>query len=90
MPLGPGADELDDFLRTADISSGVIGRKSLKGGSRRGAGGEGRGGKKWESRVEFMSEGVVALSKRGNVSGALPETIFFASHTDWESTLARN
>ena len=90
MALGPGAEELDDFCRTADISSGVIGRKSLNGESRRGAGGEGRGGKEWESRVEFISEGVVALSKTGNISGDIPEAIFFASHTDWESTLARN
>ena len=69
MPLGPGAEELDDFFRTADISSGVIGRKSLKGVSRRGAEGEGCGGKKRESKVEFISEGVVALSKTGNLSG---------------------
>ena len=90
MPLGPGAEELDDFFRTADISSGVNGRQSLKGGRRRGAGGEGRGGKKWESRVDFISKGVVVLSKTGNVSRDLPEASVFASHTDWESTLARN
>ena len=46
MPLGPGAQELDDFFSTVNISSGVIGGKSLKGGSRRGAGGDGRSGKK--------------------------------------------
>ena len=90
MPLGPGAEELDDFFRTVDISSGVIGGKSLKGGSRRCAGGDGRGGKKWESRLEFISEEVVALSKTGNLSGDLPAAIFLASHTDWELMLARN
>ena len=81
MPLGPGAEEWDDFFRTVAISSGVIGGTSLKGESRRGACGEGRGGKKCESKVEFISEGVEALSRTGNLSGALPEAIFFASHT---------
>ena len=46
IPLGPGAEVLEDFRSAEDTSAGKTGGTSLKAGRIRGGGGEGLGGKK--------------------------------------------
>jgi len=90
MPLGPGADVLEDFRSTEDTSEGKTGGISLNAGRMRGGGGEGLGGKKCCRSVLIISVGEEAFSNVGKRSGALPAAIFLASQTDHESTSARN
>ena len=90
MPLGPGADLLEDFRSTEDTSDGKTGGTSLNAGRMRGGGGEGLGGKKWCRRVLLISVGEEAFSRVGKGSGALRAAIFLASQTDRELTSARN
>jgi len=44
MPLGPGADVLEDFQSAEETSEGKIGGTSLNAGRMSGGGGEGLGG----------------------------------------------
>ena len=90
MPLGPGADVLEDFRSAEDTSAGRTGRTSLNTGRIRGGGGEGLGGKKSCKSVLLISVGEEAFSSVGNRSGALPAAIFLASQTYRASTSARN
>jgi len=81
---------LEDFQSTEDTSAGKTGGTFLNAGRMRGGGGEGLGGKKCCRSVLLILVGEEAFSSVGKRSGALPATIFQASQTDWESTLARN
>jgi len=90
IPLGPGADVLEDFRSVEDTSAGKTGGTSLNAGRMRGGGGEGLGGKKCCSSVLFISVREAVFSSFGKRSGALPAAIFLASQTDRKSTLARN
>jgi len=90
MPLGPGADVLEDFRSADDTSDGETGGTFLNAGRMRGGGGEGLGGKKCCRRVWLISVGEEAFSSVGKRSGALPAAIFLASQTDRQLTSARN
>ena len=90
MPLGPGADLLEDFQSADDTSDSKTGGRSLKAGRIRGGGGEGLGGKKCCRRVLLISVGEEAFSNVGKRLGALPATLFLASQTDRELTSAKN
>jgi len=90
MPLGPGAEVLEDFRSVEDTSDDEIGGTSLNAGSMRGGGGEGLGGKKCCRSGMLIMEGEEAFSSAGKRSGALRAVIFRASHTDRKSTPARN
>jgi len=88
IPLGPGADVLEDFRSAEDTSAGITGGTSLNAGRLRGGAGEGLGGKKCCRSVLLILVGEEASSRVGNRSGALPAAIFLASQTDHVSTLA--
>jgi len=90
MPLGPGADVLEDFRCAEDTSDGKTGGTSLNTGRMRGGGGEGLGGKKCCKRVLLISVGEEGFSSVGKRSGAQPAAIFLASQTDRELMSARN
>jgi len=89
MPLGSGADVLEDYRSAEDTSDGKTGGTSLHAGRIRGAGGERLGGKKCCRRVLLISVGEEAFSSVGKQSGALPAAIFRASQTDHDLTSAR-
>jgi len=90
MPLGPGAEVFEDYRSTKDTSDGKTGGTSSNARMMRGGGGEGLGGKKCSRSVLLISVGEEAFSSTGKRSSALPAAIFLASHTDCESTPARN
>jgi len=90
MPLGPGADVLEDFRSAEDTWAGRTARTSLNSGRIRAGGGEGLGGKKCCRSVLLFSLRKEAFSSVGNLSGAQLAAIFLASQTDRASTLARN
>jgi len=90
MPLGPGADVLEDFQTAEDTSDGKTGGTSLNAGRMRGGGGEGQGRKRSCRRVLLILVGEEAFSSVGKRSGALPAAIFLASQTDRELTSASN
>jgi len=62
MPLGPGAEVLDDFRSAEDTSAGRTGGTSLNAGRISGGGGEGLGGKKCCRSVLLISVGEEAFS----------------------------
>ena len=66
MPLGPGADVLEDFPSVEDTFEGKRGRTSLNAGRMRGGGGEGLGGKKYCRSVFLILVGAEAFSRVGN------------------------
>ena len=90
IPLGPGADVLEDFRSAEDTSAGETGGTFLNAGRMRGGGGEGLGGNKCCWSVLLISVGEEEFTTVGKRSGALPAAIFLASQTDRESTSARN
>jgi len=90
MPLGLGADVLEDFRSAEDSSDGKTGGTSLNAGRIRGGGGEGQGGKECCRRVLLISVGEEAFSSVGKRSGAVLGEMFLASQTDRELILARN
>jgi len=90
MPLGPGADVLEDFRSAEDTSDGKTGGTSINAARMRGGGGEGLGGKKCCRRVLLILVGEEAFSSVGTRSAAQPAAIFLASQTDRELTSARN
>jgi len=79
MPLGPGADVLEDFRSAEDTSAGRTGGTSLNAGRISGGGGEGLEGKECCRSVLLISVGEEAFSSVANRSGALPAAIFLAS-----------
>ena len=93
MPLGPGAKLLEDFPSAEDTPAGKTGGKSLNTGRMRGGGGgggEGLAGKKCCRSVLVISVREEAFSSMRKWSRALPAAILLASHTESESTSARN
>jgi len=66
MPLGPGADVLEDLRSADDTSADRTGGMSLNAGRIRGGGGEGQGGKKCCRSVLLISVGKEAFSRVGN------------------------
>jgi len=90
MPLGPGAEVLENFRSPEDTSDGRTKGTSLNAGRMRGGGGEGLGGKKWCRRVLLILVREEAFSSVGKQSRALPAALFLASQTVRESTSARN
>ena len=90
MPLGPGAEVLEDFRSVEDTSAGEMGGRSLNAGSMRGGGGEGLGGKKCCRSVLGISVWVEAFSSTGKRSGAQLAAILQECHTNRESISARN
>jgi len=78
MPLGAGADVLEDFRSAEDTSAGVTGGTSLNAGRMRGGGGEGLGGKKCCRSVLLISVGEEAFLCVGKRSGALPAAILLS------------
>jgi len=81
---------LEDFRSAEDTSTGETGGMSLNAGRMRGGGGEGLGGKKCCRSVLLISVRGKAFSSVGKPSGAMLAVIFLASHTERESTSARN
>ena len=65
MPLGPGADVLEDFQSAEDTSDGKTWGTSLNAGRMRGGGGESLGGKKCCRSVLLILVGEEAFSSGG-------------------------
>jgi len=65
VPLGPGADVLEDFQSAEDTSDGKTWGTSLNAGRMRGGGGESLGGKKCCRSVLLILVGEEAFSSGG-------------------------